>query len=78
MKAELTAAEIMELSKFRFAAVLPEGVSPIEFTSLLEESSMNSLLRKLEAEMDSSDLKTTASVWMKRDMPFWQSFTYTL
>lgn len=66
MKAELTAAEIKELSKFRFASELPEGVSPIEFTSLLEESSMNSLLRKLEAEMDSSDLKTTASVWMKR------------
>jgi ferric iron reductase protein FhuF len=66
MKAELTAAEIMELSKFRFAAVLPEGATPIEFTSLLEESNMDGLLRKLQVEMDSPDLKTTASVWMKR------------
>jgi siderophore-iron reductase FhuF len=66
MNAELNADEIKELSKFRFAAELPNGVSPIEFTSLLEDSSMNSLLRKLEIEMASSDLKTTASVWMKR------------
>ncbi|MEH7440799.1 siderophore-iron reductase FhuF [Bacillus sp. JJ1122] len=66
MKAELTADEIKELSKFRFAAELPDGVTPIAFTSLLEESSMNNLLRKLEAEMSAPDLKTTASVWMKR------------
>jgi len=66
MKAELSAAEIKELSKFRFAAELSDGVTPIEFNSLLEESSMNSLLRKLEVEMVSPDLKTTASVWMKR------------
>lgn len=66
MKAELSASEIKELSKFRFAAELPDGVTPIAFTSLLEESSMNSLLKKLEAEMSAPDLKTTASVWMKR------------
>ncbi|MGA9224933.1 MAG: siderophore-iron reductase FhuF [Mesobacillus sp.] len=66
MKAELSASEVNELSKFRFATELRDGVTPIEFTSLLEESSMNSLLNKLQVEMSAPDLKTTASVWMKR------------
>lgn len=66
MKAELTADEIKELSKFRFAAELPVGAAPIEFISLLSDTSMSNLLRKLEAEMGSHDPKTTASVWMKR------------
>lgn len=66
MKAELTAAEIKVLSKFRFAAEIPDGVTPIELASLLGESRMNNLLPKLQVEMTSPDLKTTASVWMKR------------
>ena len=66
MKAELSASEIKELSKFRFASELPDEITPIAFTSLLDESSMNSLLKKLEAEMSAHDLKTPASVWMKR------------
>ena len=66
MKAELTASERKELSRFRFAPELPQGESLLEFSSLLEENRILSMLSKLEAELASPDLKTTASLWTKR------------
>ncbi|WP_158651602.1 IucA/IucC family C-terminal-domain containing protein [Mesobacillus jeotgali] len=66
MKADLTPKELAILAKYRFVVSEPDKDVQIKFSPFLNESTMSSYLNNFKNELGAPDLKTAASVFMKR------------
>ena len=66
MRADLTQNEIAILANYRFAAAEPEKDVQIDFSPFMDEATMGIYLNKFNKGLKAPDLKTAASVFMKR------------
>jgi ferric iron reductase protein FhuF len=66
MKADLTPNELAILANYRFVVSEPDKDVQIKFHPFLNETTMSSYLKKFKIELGAPDLKTAASVFMKR------------
>lgn len=66
MRAELTQNEIAILSNYRFAAAEPEKDVQIDFRLFMAEATMGVYLKRYNKGLKAPDMKTAASVFMKR------------
>ncbi|GAE47254.1 hypothetical protein JCM21738_4212 [Mesobacillus boroniphilus JCM 21738] len=66
MKADLSPNEIAILANYRFVVSEPEKDVQINFSPFFNESTMSSCLKRFKDELGAPDLKTAASLFMKR------------
>lgn len=78
MNSELTREEIKVLSNYRFVVEEPEKEVQIDFTHFLNEASTIIYLKKFKSELKAPDLKTAASVFMKRHAFLAAIYLYTM
>ncbi|MBS8265935.1 hypothetical protein DYI25_16025 [Mesobacillus boroniphilus] len=66
MMAELTQNEIAILANYRFVVAEPEKDVQIDFRPFLDEATMGVYLKRFNKGLKAPDMKTAASVFMKR------------
>ncbi|CAM3915455.1 IucA/IucC family C-terminal-domain containing protein [Mesobacillus thioparans] len=66
MKAELTPNEIAILANYRFVVAEPEQEVQIDFRPFMDEAAMGVYLNRFNKGLKAPDMKTAASVFMKR------------
>ncbi len=66
MKAALTSNEIAILANYRFVVTEPEQDVQIDFRPFMDEAAMGVYLKRFNKGLKAPDMKTAASVFMKR------------
>ncbi|RSD28355.1 siderophore-iron reductase FhuF [Mesobacillus subterraneus] len=66
MKTELTPKEIAILGNYRFVTSEPGNEVELDFSMLVKKESMSHYLKLFQEELRAPDMKTAASVFMKR------------